>query len=252
VFTERLLVLCVPLMVACSDSDNATGQEPLSEMQEREGLASMRAEIETIVGLSGPLSTCRSIALGAKPCGGPWQYLVYSTAQTDSVLLVEKVAEYNAREADINARHGSISDCMLVVEPPLGLRDGQCAVADLGSGITRNDTLLLVDGVGVDAKSDPFDVGSVRIVGDVLMIEVRYGGGCAEHSFTLLDTGIATKSIPPQHRLRLVHDGRGDTCEAYLSRELFFDISPLRKLYSSLDRVVILIEGIEGSTLYTF
>ena len=63
-FTERLLVLCVPLMVACSDSDNATGQEPLSEMQEREGLASMRAEIETIVGLSGPLSTCRSIALG--------------------------------------------------------------------------------------------------------------------------------------------------------------------------------------------
>ena len=77
-------------------------------------------------------------------------------------------------------------------------------------------------------------------------------GGCAEHSFTLLDTGIATKSIPPQHRLRLVHDGRGDTCEAYLTRELFFDISPLRKLYSSLDRVVILIEGIEGSTLYTF
>ena len=127
-----------------------------------------------------------------------------------------------------------------------------CSDSDNATGLEPNDTLLLVDGVGVDAKSDPFDVGSVRIVGDVLMIEVRYGGGCAEHSFTLLDTGIATKSIPPQHRLRLVHDGRGDTCEAYLTRELFFDISPLRKLYSSLDRVVILIEGIEGSTLYTF
>jgi len=117
-------------MVACSDSDNATGLEPLSEPQAREALASLRAEIETIVGLSGPLSTCRSIALGAKPCGGPRQYLVYSTAQTDEVLLVEKVAEYNARDADTNARYGGVSDCMLVVKPPLGLRDGQCAVQE--------------------------------------------------------------------------------------------------------------------------
>ena len=149
-------------------------------------------------------------------------------------------------------RHGSFSDCMLVVEPMLNSRDGQCIVADVGLGLTQSDTLALIDGVGVDSQSDPFDVGSVRIVGDVLIVEVRYGGGCAEHSFMLLDTGVATRSIPPHHRLRLVHDGRSDACEAYLTRELFFDISPLRKLYSSLDRVVILIEGIEGSTLYTF
>lgn len=251
-FIKGLLVLCASVMVACSNGDNGANPDPLSETEEREQLASLRAEIETMVDVNGPLSTCQSIALGSKPCGGPWQYLIYSTAQTDSELLVEKVAEYNAWEADINMLHGSISDCMLVVEPALGLRDGQCAAADVGLGLTQSDTLALIDGVGVDSKSDPFDVGSVRIVGDVLIVEVRYGGGCAEHSFALLDTGIATKSIPPQHRLRLVHDAQGDTCEAYLTRELFFDISPLRKLYSALDQVVILIEGIEGSTLYTF
>ena len=251
-FVKRLLVACMPLVIACSSGDNGASQEPLSETQEREQLSSLRAKIESMVDVNGPLSTCRSVALGSKPCGGPWQYLIYSAAQTDLVQLVEKVAEYNAREADINVRHGSISDCMLVVEPTLSSRDGKCIAADVGLGLTQSDTLALIDGVGVDSQSDPFDVGSVRIVGDVLIVEVRYGGGCAEHSFTLLDTGVATRSIPPHHRLRLVHDGRGDACEAYLTRELFFDISPLRKLYSSLDRVVILIEGIEGSTLYTF
>jgi hypothetical protein len=81
---------------------------------------------------------------------------------------------------------------------------------------------------------------------------VHFSGGCAQHDFTLLDTGVATRSIPPQHRLRIVHDAHGDSCEAYLSRTLTFDISPLRKVYSSLDRVAVQIEGIEGTTLYTF
>lgn len=251
-FIRRLLVAFMPLVIACSSGENGASQEPFSEMQEREQLASLRAEIESMVDVNGPLSTCRSVALGSKPCGGPWQYLVYSAAQTNSVQLIEKVVEYNAREADVNLRHGSISDCMLVIEPTLSSRDGQCVAADVGLGLTQSDTLALIDGVGADSKSDPFDVGSVRIVGDVLIVEVRYSGGCAKHSFALLDTGVATRSIPPQHRLRLVHNGRDDACEAYLTRELLFDISPLRKLYSSLDQVMIVIESIEGSILYTF
>ena len=204
-FAKWLLVACMPLVIACSSGDKGASQEPLSETQDLEQLSSLRAEIESMVDVNGPLSTCRSVALGSKPCGGPWQDLIYSAAQTDSVQLVEKVAEYIAREADVNVRHGSISDCMLVVEPMLSSRDGQCIAADVGLGLTQSDTLALIDGVGVDLQSAPFDVGSVRIAGDVLIVEVRYGGGCAEHSFTLLDTGVATRSIPPHHRLRLVH-----------------------------------------------
>ena len=68
-------------------------------------------------------------------------------------------------------RHGSISDCMLVVEPTLSSRDGQCIAADVGLGLTQSDTLALIDGVGVDSKSDPFDVRFVRIVGDVLIVK---------------------------------------------------------------------------------
>ncbi len=240
------------LLSACGGDDESTGENPLSQSEEREKLSSMRAEIEQIVDARGPVSTCRSLALGAKPCGGPWQYLVYSIAQTDSAILVQKVRQYNALESDINARFGAISDCALVVEPALGTRDGQCIAVNADMGLTRSDTLQLADGVGIDAKSDPFVVSSVRIDGDVLAVQVRYSGGCTKHDFVLLDTGLATRSIPPQHRLRLVHDAHGDSCEAYLTRDLFFDISTLRKVYFSLDQIAILIDGVEGTTLYTF
>lgn len=250
--TFMVILAFILALSACDADDERAGENPLSLAEGQETLAAMRIEIEQMIDASGPVSTCRSLALGAKPCGGPWEYLVYSTAQTDSAALDAKVREYNALESDLNTRYGAVSDCALVVEPALDSRDGQCVAAGTDMGLTRSDTLLLADGVGVDAKSDPFDVSSVRIEGDILAVQVRYSGGCATHDFVLLDTGIATRSIPPQHRLHLVHDAHGDACEAYLTRDLFFDISPLKKVYSSLDQVVILIDGVEGTTLYTF
>ena len=234
--------------VACGDDDKTAGQNPLSEAEEQEQLAALRAEIESMIGLDGPVATCRALGLGAKPCGGPWRYVIYSTARTDSAILVEKVERYNAWEADMNTRYGRISDCALVVEPALGTRDGQCVAVDP----SMPQMLVPASDMATGTKSDPFTVGAVRIEGDLLTVEVRFSGGCAQHDFTLLDTGVATRSIPPQHRLRIVHDAHGDSCEAYLSRTLTFDISPLRKVYSSLDRVAVQIEGIEGTTLYTF
>ena len=81
--------------VACGDDDKTAGQNPLSEAEEQEQLAALRAEIESMIGLDGPVATCRALGLGAKPCGGPWRYVIYSTARTDSAALVEKVERRN-------------------------------------------------------------------------------------------------------------------------------------------------------------
>lgn len=75
------------------------------------------------------VSQCRAIAFGAKPCGGPWQYLVYSTAITDSTALAAAVARYNAREAEVNKAEGRMSDCSFVGPPRLARVNGRCVVA---------------------------------------------------------------------------------------------------------------------------
>jgi len=41
------------------------------------------------------LSSCSILAIGAKPCGGPWGYLVYSEEESDPEKLKLLVERYN-------------------------------------------------------------------------------------------------------------------------------------------------------------
>ena len=71
---------------------------------------------------------CNYIALGSKPCGGPWEYLVYSNA-VDQSHLTEMVNAYNELEHAYNIEFEIFSDCA-VVNPPqqVDCRDGICTI----------------------------------------------------------------------------------------------------------------------------
>lgn len=71
-------------------------------------------------------AVCRTIAFGAKPCGGPYQYLVYSTSATDSARLARDVARYNSAEEKANREEGRMSDCSLVLKPKVACVSGKC------------------------------------------------------------------------------------------------------------------------------
>lgn len=75
------------------------------------------------------VNQCRVIAFGAKPCGGPWQYLVYSIALTDSTVLTAAVTRYNTLEAELNKSEGRMSDCSFVAPPQLARVNGRCVIA---------------------------------------------------------------------------------------------------------------------------
>ena len=71
---------------------------------------------------------CNSIAFGAKPCGGPWEYLVYSNA-VNLTELQSMVEDYNQTEATFNLQTGALSDCMAVSPPAkVGCVNGKCGV----------------------------------------------------------------------------------------------------------------------------
>ncbi len=99
-----------------------------TEEGDRAKLAEMRREIDALIGdaAGASIEDCRYMALGDKPCGGPWEYIVYSASSTDSTALAERVTAYNAFEEEMNRRYWSISDCMYVTPPVLVYRDGRC------------------------------------------------------------------------------------------------------------------------------
>ena len=59
---------------------------------------------------------CNYIALGSKPCGGPWEYIAYPS-NVNETILTEMVKDYNQMEYNYNVQNGLISDCSMVMPP---------------------------------------------------------------------------------------------------------------------------------------
>lgn len=80
---------------------------------------------------------------------------------------------------------------------------------------------------------DPWTYESHAIEGDLLTLDIRYGGGCKEHRFALLIDPAFMESYPVQVFARLAHDADGDMCRALLYDSLHFDLGPLRRHYEA-------------------
>lgn len=59
---------------------------------------------------------CRFIKFGSKPCGGPWEYLIFSTS-IDTLKLTKLVNDFNSEEEKFNKRWDQFSDCSVPSQP---------------------------------------------------------------------------------------------------------------------------------------
>ena len=119
-YTAIFAVFIIAAVIQCGDS--------FDEKNDQAVLEALRNDILGMIGqpVCGAESDCRYIAFGCKPCGGPWEYLIYSITATDSVLLARKVSVYNDYEDMMNHKYGYISDCSVPEPPELGCVDGVC------------------------------------------------------------------------------------------------------------------------------
>ncbi|TXE13080.1 hypothetical protein FUA26_04600 [Seonamhaeicola algicola] len=114
-FVALIFVLSIVFLAGClSDDDNQVS----SYNSELETLTQLKNDIETIAESSvcNETSTCKIIAFGSKPCGGPWSYLVYSTS-INIQDFETKVEQYNQLESIFNAKWGVVSDCAVILQP---------------------------------------------------------------------------------------------------------------------------------------
>ncbi|MBZ5710049.1 hypothetical protein [Nannocystis pusilla] len=118
--------------------------------------------------------------------------------------------------------------------------DGTSTTGDTGGDALPNCTDL---GAG-----DPFDINTAKIVGDELVLEVAYGGGCEIHEFTLCFDGVVldTDFI----KLAVHHDAHGDACLAFISEERAFDLTPTQSFGPS--PVDIQLLGWDPALQYVF
>ncbi|WP_420636241.1 hypothetical protein [Candidatus Palauibacter sp.] len=118
-----------------------------------------------------------------------------------------------------------------------GVPEGNVVVAD---GRNRGD--------------DPYVVNSAAVDGHGLTIEVSYAGGCRRHDFTLVISKTFLESDPVQLPAVLAHEANGDSCEAWITESLVFDLALVRTRYqqfygSGSGTVVLRVTGVSGGDL---
>jgi hypothetical protein len=116
---KRLLKL-IPLIllgchtVSCAESD-------------AEAAARLRREIAKLVG-EAPCSNvvnCRVIGLGARPCGGPEEYVAYST-WTRRDEIEGKAMEYSFLREELIAGQPQAGACVSLVQPQVACVNRRC------------------------------------------------------------------------------------------------------------------------------
>ena len=105
---------------------------------------------------------------------------------------------------------------------------------------------------------DDYVLNAVAIVGDALMLNVSYGGGCSMHRFTLVASETFMESSPVQLAVLLAHDANGDACKAWLTEDYRFDLRVIRDRYREAygrgpgEVVRLLDDAPSGPLVYAF
>jgi hypothetical protein len=82
-------------------------------------------------------SQCHSIGVGSKACGGPENYLAWSSKNSDGAQLKALVEQHSAARRAEDKRLGMMSTCSVVSDPGASCRAGICTLnprSPFGSG----------------------------------------------------------------------------------------------------------------------
>jgi hypothetical protein len=81
--------------------------------------AAAQARVSSLIGDAAcdSQSQCRTVGIGARPCGGPESWLAWSTKGTDARALQDAVQAQAQAAREANQRSGLASDCRVRPEP---------------------------------------------------------------------------------------------------------------------------------------
>ena len=96
-------------------------------------------------------------------------------------------------------------------------------------------TIVVDPSINDQDDGDRTTISRVEVMGDYLVLDVSYSGGCEDHEFDLLSRGEYSATYPPVVDVVLRHDANNDKCRSYVDDRLFIDLKPLQ--YNGTTRI---------------
>ena len=137
--------------------------------------------------------------------------------------------------------------------------DGLIVVVD---GIDPDEIVyagtVFIGDAGDKFGTDAYTLNSATITDGILDVSASFSGGCKEHQLTLVVSDTFLESFPVQLRVSLAHNANGDACEAWLTNNYRFDLTPIKTKYQKAYRqeagtiVLQLKDAPDGALVYEF
>lgn len=130
------VALCMTASACAGDSAAGPGTVPADA-----GSAPLLSRIQAEVGDAAcdGAQQCHTIAIGAKPCGGPDGYLAWSSKRTDATRLRALVAQHAAARKQENLGANALSTCVMETNPGATCQAAHCVTRPRGLGSVPDD-----------------------------------------------------------------------------------------------------------------
>ena len=122
----KFLILGFVLFISCSKDDIFDNTLTIADDQKLEQMGKQIQEFAKNKACSNG-DGCRTMPMGAKACGGPTNYIIYSLSKTDEKQLTEKVKQYTDFQKELNVKYNRTSDCLFLSPPTVDCLNGVCA-----------------------------------------------------------------------------------------------------------------------------
>lgn len=129
----------------------------------------------------------------------------------------------------------------------------QCASTYKAQNIQANidaQEVRVDPSIRLDDKTDRMTIKSAEHNGDILILDVSYSGGCADHVFELVSNGKYKSTYPPELEIKLLHNSNGDGCRGVIDKKLYFNIQPFQ--YAGTTQVLLVLKNTNKTLDYTY
>lgn len=138
--------------------------------------------------------------------------------------------------------------CMIIVLGGL-LSSCEKEKTDTSNGIHVNHTIILDGSLYNNTTSDDFELTNAEVIGDSLKLTISYGGGCGNVEAKLIDSENILESSPIQRNIKLSLKDN-DNCEAFLTKVISFDLTPIR--LADQNQIILNLEGWDSQLTYDY
>lgn len=99
---------------------------------------------------------------------------------------------------------------------------------------------------------DNFTVEGARMEGNLLMVDVKYSGGCKKHEFWATGSEAIAKSLPPIRSIVIKHNANEDHCRALIMQTLMIDATDFAYQKEAGSEIFLVVNGIQKKVSYKY